>query len=137
MVLRMPAKYARLHRLWDHSENTYDVFKGGYADSRNGYPADFAGRSTIVHIEGRAAINYTTSVIAEIYSPDLRDCVHKKAVNRWRGVRSGGVLGPLECGSVKMRHTLWNELREMVWLVSVIGALSMLGVGLAVALAVA
>ena len=36
-----------------------------------------------------------------------------------------------------MRDTLWEELREMVWLASVIGALSLVGVGLAVALAAA
>jgi hypothetical protein len=36
-----------------------------------------------------------------------------------------------------MRHTLLDDLREMVWLASVIGALSVLGVGLAVALAAA
>lgn len=36
-----------------------------------------------------------------------------------------------------MWNTLWDELREMVWLVSVIGGLSVLGVGLAVALAAA
>jgi hypothetical protein len=36
-----------------------------------------------------------------------------------------------------MRNTLWNELREMIWLVSMIGVLSVLGVGLAVALAAA
>lgn len=36
-----------------------------------------------------------------------------------------------------MWNTLWEELREMVWLASVIGGLSVLGVGLAVALAAA
>ena len=36
-----------------------------------------------------------------------------------------------------MWNTLWNELREMVWLASVIGGLSVVGVGLAVALAAA
>lgn len=34
-----------------------------------------------------------------------------------------------------MWNTLWNELREMVWLASMIGGLSMLGVVLAVVLA--
>ena len=34
-----------------------------------------------------------------------------------------------------MRNTIWDELREMVWLASVIGGLSAAGVGLAVALA--
>jgi hypothetical protein len=46
----------------------------------------------------------------------------------------------LDCSLVRermMRDTLWNEVREMVWVASVIGALSMLAVGLAVALAVA
>ena len=36
-----------------------------------------------------------------------------------------------------MWNTLWEELREMVWLASLIGGLSVLGVGLAVALAAA
>jgi hypothetical protein len=36
-----------------------------------------------------------------------------------------------------MWQTMWVELREMVWLISVIGGLSALGVGLAVALAAA
>ena len=36
-----------------------------------------------------------------------------------------------------MWNTLWEELREVVWLASVIGSLSVLGVGLAVALAAA
>jgi hypothetical protein len=36
-----------------------------------------------------------------------------------------------------MWQTMWDELREMVWLASVIGGLSVLGVGLAVALAAA
>lgn len=36
-----------------------------------------------------------------------------------------------------MWNTLWEELREMVWLASMIGGLSVLGVGLAVALAAA
>lgn len=36
-----------------------------------------------------------------------------------------------------MWNTLWDELREMVWLASVIGGLSVVGVGLAVALAAA
>lgn len=36
-----------------------------------------------------------------------------------------------------MWNTLWEELREVVWLASVIGGLSVLGVGLAVALAAA
>jgi hypothetical protein len=36
-----------------------------------------------------------------------------------------------------MRNTLWDELREMVWLASMIGALSVLGVGLAIVLAAA
>ena len=34
-----------------------------------------------------------------------------------------------------MRGTLWDEVREMVWVASVIGVLSMLAVGLAIALA--
>jgi len=34
-----------------------------------------------------------------------------------------------------MRGTLWNEVCEMVWVASVIGALSMLAVGAAIALA--
>jgi hypothetical protein len=34
-----------------------------------------------------------------------------------------------------MRGTLWDEVREMVWLASVIGILSVLAVSLAVALA--
>jgi hypothetical protein len=38
-------------------------------------------------------------------------------------------------GSVQMRGTLWDEVREMVWVASVIGVLSMLAVGLAIALA--
>ncbi len=33
-----------------------------------------------------------------------------------------------------MRGTLWNDVREMVWVASVIGVLSVLAVGLAVAL---
>ena len=33
-----------------------------------------------------------------------------------------------------MRGPLWDEVREMVWVASVIGAVSVLGVGLAVAL---
>jgi hypothetical protein len=36
---------------------------------------------------------------------------------------------------MQMRATLWDEVREMVWVASVIGALSMLAVGVAVALA--
>jgi hypothetical protein len=36
-----------------------------------------------------------------------------------------------------MSDTLWDELREVVWLVLVIGALSIAGVGLAVVFAVA
>jgi len=36
-----------------------------------------------------------------------------------------------------MWNTIWDELREMAWLASVIGGLSVLGVGLAVALAAA
>lgn len=36
-----------------------------------------------------------------------------------------------------MWNTLWDELREMIWLASVIGGLSVVGVGLAVALAAA
>lgn len=36
-----------------------------------------------------------------------------------------------------MWNGLWEELREMMWLASVIGGLSVLGVGLAVALAAA
>jgi hypothetical protein len=35
-----------------------------------------------------------------------------------------------------MPTTLWNELREVLWLVSVVGVLSTLGVVLAVAAAV-
>jgi hypothetical protein len=31
-----------------------------------------------------------------------------------------------------MWKTLWDELREMIWLASVIGGLSVVGVGLAV-----
>lgn len=33
-----------------------------------------------------------------------------------------------------MRGTFWDEVREMVWVASVIGALSVLAVGLVVAL---
>jgi hypothetical protein len=36
---------------------------------------------------------------------------------------------------MQMRGKLWDDVREMVWVVSVIGALSVLAVGLAVALA--
>jgi hypothetical protein len=36
-----------------------------------------------------------------------------------------------------MWNTFWEELREMVWLASVIGSLSLLGVGLGLALAAA
>ena len=36
-----------------------------------------------------------------------------------------------------MWNTFWEELREVVWLASVVGGLSVLGVGLAVALAAA
>jgi hypothetical protein len=36
-----------------------------------------------------------------------------------------------------MRNTLWDELREVVWLASMVGALSIAGVGLAVVLATA
>ena len=43
----------------------------------------------------------------------------------------------IECGSAHMWNTLWDELREMVWLASVIGGLSAIGVGLAVVLAAA
>jgi hypothetical protein len=46
----------------------------------------------------------------------------------------------LDCLIVRertMRETLWSEVREMDWVASVIGALSVLAVGLAVALAVA
>ena len=35
---------------------------------------------------------------------------------------------------MQMRDTLWDEVREMVWVASVIGGLSVLAVGLAVAL---
>jgi len=34
-----------------------------------------------------------------------------------------------------MWNTVWDELREMIWLASVIGGLSAAGVGLAVVLA--
>ena len=34
-----------------------------------------------------------------------------------------------------MWNTVWDELREMIWLASLIGGLSAVGVGLAVALA--
>jgi hypothetical protein len=37
----------------------------------------------------------------------------------------------------RMKYTLWDELREIAWLASVVGALSVVGVGLAVALAAA
>jgi hypothetical protein len=40
-------------------------------------------------------------------------------------------------GVREMWNTLREELREMAWLASVIGGLSMLGVGIAVALAAA
>jgi hypothetical protein len=36
-----------------------------------------------------------------------------------------------------MWNALWEEVREVAWLASVIGGLSVLGVGLAVALAAA
>jgi hypothetical protein len=36
-----------------------------------------------------------------------------------------------------MWNTVWDELREMIWLASLIGGLSAVGVGLAVALAAA
>jgi hypothetical protein len=36
-----------------------------------------------------------------------------------------------------MWHALWDELREMIWLASLIGGLSVVGVGLAVVLAAA
>jgi hypothetical protein len=36
-----------------------------------------------------------------------------------------------------MSNTVWDELREMVWLASVIAGLSAIGVGLAVVLAAA
>jgi hypothetical protein len=36
-----------------------------------------------------------------------------------------------------MWETFWDELREIIWLASVIGGLSAAGVGLAVALAAA
>ena len=36
-----------------------------------------------------------------------------------------------------MWNTFWDEVREIAWLASVIGTLSVLGVGLAVALAAA
>ena len=36
-----------------------------------------------------------------------------------------------------MWESFWDELREMIWLASVIGGLSVAGVGLAVALAAA
>jgi hypothetical protein len=36
-----------------------------------------------------------------------------------------------------MLNTLWEELREAAWLASVIGVLSLFGVGLAVVLAAA
>ena len=35
-----------------------------------------------------------------------------------------------------MMSTVWNELREWVWLASMVAGLSVLGTGLAVALAV-
>jgi len=34
-----------------------------------------------------------------------------------------------------MWNTLWDELREVVWLASVVGGLSLVAVGMAVALA--
>ena len=40
-------------------------------------------------------------------------------------------------GSAKMWNSLFDELREMIWLASIIGGLSALGVGLAVAFAAA
>ena len=43
-----------------------------------------------------------------------------------------------DCSSLRegaMRGNLWDEVREMVWVASVIGALSVLAVVLAVALA--
>ena len=36
-----------------------------------------------------------------------------------------------------MRQAMWIELREMAWLISVIAGLSVVGVGLAVAIAAA
>ena len=54
---------------------------------------------------------------------------------------SGSALGfPLVFGNKMVRQrTMWtstqSELRELVWLASVVGALSVIGTGLAVALA--
>jgi hypothetical protein len=36
-----------------------------------------------------------------------------------------------------MRQVIWVELREMAWLISIIAGLSVVGVGLAVAIAAA
>ena len=42
----------------------------------------------------------------------------------------------LVCEGVRMYSTAWDELREIAWLASMISGLSLLGIGLAIALAV-
>ena len=64
--------------------------------------------------------------------------VTRKAAGRAGFMNRGTVhVRPLDQWSTRMWYTLWDELREAVWLASVIGALSIVGVGLAVVLAAA
>lgn len=56
-------------------------------------------------------------------------------------IRNRSAKDPLSCvsdpWSASMRQAVWVELREVAWLVSVIAGLSVVGVGLAVAIAAA
>jgi hypothetical protein len=58
-------------------------------------------------------------------------------VCRGLNLQALGTDGPkgLLSVSARMLNRLWEELREMVWLVMVISVLSAVGVGLAIALA--
>jgi len=38
--------------------------------------------------------------------------------------------------NMRIWHSLWNEMREVAWLTTVVGVLSVIGVGLAVVLTV-
>ena len=60
---------------------------------------------------------------------------------RWLAVNPSFTFLSLDLereGSQAMRtwHSLWNELREVAWLTSVVGGLSVIGVALAVVLTI-
>jgi hypothetical protein len=83
-----------------------------------------------------AAQSREATVQASPASLDLSTGRHKQTeLVPWRPVSQ--TLMPRRRGSVSMWKLLWDEAREAMWLASIIGALSALGVGLAIALAAA